>query len=254
LLESFRLKRICFFGDSLSKNNLKAFESQLVLSNVSFTHSVTGKGGNGQILKIPSIDAGIEQIEFYQIKLSEDLISSRHYRDVKPKMMMTHTQIEDILSSCNSSIFSIGLHYGQHTSTHVSTFTHILKWIKNALEADMRHSSKRHFYRLTYPQHFLSKPPYNGELPSGDYMLADSKKCIQSSDRHWSDLLAVSVFKNSTVSVLDYYNVLKNAGRFHSVINPEDCSHYCWNQHIWRPLWGLLAFAFSTAHLNPYFN
>jgi hypothetical protein len=60
------------------------------------------------------------------------------------------------------------------------------------------------------------------------------------SDYYKHVLLAQSIFLDSSITILDYYNVLKDAGDYHSSTHEGDCSHYCWNQHLWLPFWGML--------------
>ena len=71
-------------------------------------------------------------------------------------------------------------------------------------------------------------------------------------NRHWSDSLAQTLFRSSPVIVLDYYNVLAHSGYYHSMLNTPthpDCTHYCWNQNLWSPFWGLVNYAlFRNIH------
>lgn len=258
LLKSMRGLKVCIAGDSMSFNTFKAFHSQLLTSNISHQHITTNRGANGQRLDVPQYNASMELIEFYQLKLPETVMSQHMYKNIQHLYLLESSQLQEYIQECGHFIISIGLHYGV-TETHVAAFTQVMRWIRDALENDMQMSAaavangttkaalpRRHFYRLTYPQHFASKPSFDGKPPSGDYGLAEEPRhCVRSAQRHWSDVLAQGLFQGSPVHVLDYYNVLREAGEYHSVFSSDDCSHFCWNHRLWAPLWGLLESAFQ---------
>jgi hypothetical protein len=189
--------------------------------------------------------------EFYYINFENE--TNNYYSTKDPKIYLeSSSKFTSEVRYCDTAVVNVGVHFGAPQIGYtVSFFTEILRFIREALELDMmgRHH-KKHVYRLTFPQHF---PPASGFGHSGDYYLRNTTNievCEEYSQRHWSDLLAQSIFLDSIITILDYYNVLKNAGKYHSNKNRGDCTHYCWNQHLFRPFWGMLTAISSTRPLS----
>jgi len=262
LLNNLRNKKVTLFGDSITRQTFKAFQYQLVVSNISF--HLQGLGSTKELIITEKYNVSVELFLVYQIYLPEKNYPKNGYKlapvnqTTRSLFFVNASLILKKIKSSDIVIFNIGIHYGSNPSYtpaqyySVTSFTHILRWIRNALEYDMMMQPlKSHFYRLTFPQHFKTVSPYKDALPSGDYSLASKPyTCIDTSDRHWSDLLAQVCFDDSPVKVLDLYEVFKNAGRYHSAENTADCSHFCWNHHLWRPFWGILSFALDKRELG----
>ena len=233
-LVSVQGKRLCFFGDSLSQNTFKALLSQLSQFKKHFRHS---EKSAKHFAIVDAYNFSIYFHEFYYLNIENET----HTYTIDPgKYRMNSTTLESEIEYCDIAVINVGLHFGAVQSGYtVSFYTELLRYIKSVLEREMSHSpAKRHVYRLTFPQHFT---PDSGFSHSGDYLLRRMPpSCEPSSLRHWSDLLAQNIFHDSKVKILDYYNVFKDAGLYHSAKHKDDCSHYCWNQFLWRPFWGML--------------
>mmetsp|Transcript_30715 Transcript_30715/g.29323 ORF Transcript_30715/g.29323 Transcript_30715/m.29323 type:complete len:315 (-) Transcript_30715:220-1164(-) len=248
LLQTIRNQKVSIFGDSLSYNTFVAFKSQLIISEFSFISTILPGHQNNQLLYINDYNATVELYEFYQIKLPAENLQAFRYKDTIPSMLVDAEVLIEKILECDTAIFNIGLHFGTYTNTPTSIFLHQLRWIKHVLEQDMiKFPTKQHIYRLSYPQHFLSPSPFTDGLPSGDYVVADyPHSCSMLADRHWSDILAVGLFTHSKIKVVDYYEILRDRGEYHSVSNPMDCTHFCYNHQLWRPFWGLLTYTLKA--------
>ena len=244
-LDSHKNKMMCFFGDSLSLNTYEGLLSTLRMNNIVF-RSVNKN--NTKSTFVPSSNLSIFLYEFWYLHLDREEVVLRPLD--MDYMVANMVSLRREVKSCDIAIVNIGVHFGKPLFGYtVSFYLELLLSIKKILENDMRiYRHKQHIYRLTYPQHFRQS---FGSDSGGDFQLTNltkvtrnSSPCLEAvSQRPWSDVLATSIFRNTSVVILDYFRVLKNMGFYHAASNhggKGDCTHFCWNQHLWRPMWGML--------------
>lgn len=262
LLTRLQNKRMCILGDSLSFNTHQVLIQQLLHSNINVTCSA-----EWHLCRLPEYNVEIDMKEFWYIMMPNETIDFAH--DIPESEKLQVDIFRHLLTNCDSMMINMGMHFGRaHTydwkkkewiSARGFTVQYLdvmLRLIRQELERDLKtHPEKTHFYRLTYPQHFNTKAAYPN---AGDYWLGAYEKsiplnCVEFAHRHWSDSLAQSLFRDSPIVVLDYYHPLSHSGFYHSVLNVpghEDCTHYCFHQNLWEPLWGLINYAFKLKELR----
>jgi hypothetical protein len=151
--------------------------------------------------------------------------------------------VEQLLSTSNFSIINFGLH-----------FRHQRPWFQQLL-ADVRqimHLNPTVHWRLTLPQHF--------QTDNGEYLYSNQSKssgsCRKTSvPRHPSDLFEQNALLDASYpgpipqrggngslsrlgdQILDLYGIMASAGNLHSVGNVKDCTHFCWHDQLWEPVW-----------------
>ena len=131
---------------------------------------------------------------------------------------------------------NFGLHLTELTQDQGQT---MFGYVRRILELALKQNpEKQFFYRLTFPQHFIGPDGLGG-----DYRDRESDECVNfgtQTSEHWTSVLAKQVFLRSNVTVLDYNQFLSPRGDLHSLHNKGDCSHWCWDYHMWRGIFFLM--------------
>lgn len=184
----------------------------------SFNITLTRYGDGGAISPVPSsskMDDGDLSLISINIKYTD-----------RPELFHKAVQGSDML------YVNFGVHLNQGKVT-VEQVTQLFQYTRQVLESDMdQHPHKRHFYRLTLPQHFTG---VNG---SGvQYTDRRSGECVAfgvETQEHWTNPIARQVFEGSKVRVLDYQDFVLHRGDLHSIHNQDDCTHWCYDYQMWR--------------------
>lgn len=239
LMKRWSNKTVYFFGDSLTNEVVDAVHI------VAHMHNLT----------LPYIDHGFK-IQEYNITIffhggghsarggciaplptGEDLNVVANWKHNKSDWPTDTEVFEHDLAKSDISYTNVGLHLKVNDSEARKEF----KYIRGALERDMaRHPWKKHFYRLTFPQHFAGEDGTGVAWRDGirGSCVGQGVKTAE----HYTSRIAREAFAGSKVQVLDYQDFFSKRGDLHT----RDCSHFCWNAEVWKGVLMLMARALDS--------
>lgn len=176
----------------------------------------------------------INLLNVYRVKMS----SQYYYRTCG------FCHIEELITTSDYVIINFGLHYSENVVANAAReeYEPLLLLIKSLMA-----KSEKVYYRLTLPQHFnTSTNAYNSSKQN-------ISRCVKHGNRidlNEVERLNLAKFadrKSDGGNLLDLYSVFEMAGNLHSVGNWRDCTHFCWSDILFEPVWASLHSAFSKA-------
>ena len=243
LLEMWRNKNVVFVGDSITQQMMNSLIRNLHAEgqyrNVDITGQTTVKLGDYNA-KVTTVKLGDYNATLQRVGNGGG-ISTVNGERMPGTYFDAPSAFEEAVRSSDIAYVNFGLHMpGQSLSQLDATFS----YVRNVLEAELAvHPHKRFFYRTTFPQHF-EQPDGTG----GDYVSRASDACVApgvETSEHRTSQKAREAFRGSAVTVLDGTDFLAPRADLHSLHNPGDCSHWCWDHNMWRGIFYLFAEAFE---------
>jgi hypothetical protein len=234
LLEMWRNKNVVFVGDSITQQLMNSLmrnvHAEGRYQNVDIrserTETTVELGDYNATLRRVGDGGGISHV---------------HEEHMPGTFFDTPGRFEEAVRSSDIAYINFGLHLCDLSSSQLDT---TFSYVRNVLEGELAaHPHKRFFYRTTFPQHF-ERPDGTG----GDYVGRASDACVApgvETSEHPTSQKAREAFRGSAVAVLDGTDFLAPRADLHSLHNPNDCSHWCWDHEMWRGIFYLLAVAFE---------
>lgn len=230
LFEQWRNKRVVFIGDSITQQYIDALLSSAYTEGI---QNITArKGVHKDVFAIlKDYNATLERIGNGGglSPINGSKIAGVTYPD-------TVETFEEAIMAGDIVYLNFGLHLAKVTLEDTKL---MLLYARRILEdALKRNPAKRHYFRLTLPQHFFGKDGRGSE-----YRNRSNNSCVGlgvDTTEHWTSAIARDAFRGSSVSVLDYSAFLEHRGDLHSNSNPGDCSHWCYDYAMWRGIWFLM--------------
>jgi hypothetical protein len=246
LLHRWSNQRVMFFGDSVTQQQIDAMVIMIYASG-------------GSITRLPS-PPSVERQSVFRINPQNVTIlrSAVGGGCVSPlpngevvrgcTFPSSHTTFESMVAESEVVYVNIGLHIERTPKSQVQT---MLEYVRDVLEHAREKRKTRHFFRLTFPQHFASPDDSRGH----SFLNGHTAGCVgvrSRSDRFWTNAIALEVFRNSTTPVIDLWEFLQQRGDLHSLKQggQADCTHYCWNLDMWNGVFYTLKYAMDVLDIG----
>ena len=242
VLRQWENKTVLFVGDSLTQQTVDALMIEIQLAGLerSFTKKTLNISNPGRVYTcfLPRHNVSIQYLMNYRLEINPAFKPTQKgsVNDLfaEQKRILPYAVFEESIRSADISYINFGLH---HSSDSEWLMDILYSYAKFVLETDIMQSQsrKKHFYRLTYPQHFQAPD----ENVAGSYSGTLYANCGSHANEHNNNRIERKHFHGSLVSVLDYHSFLSWQGDLHSLANQRDCSHWCWNPWMWDYIWSL---------------
>lgn len=192
--------------------------------------------------------------------LNPDYVSSKNKEFAKKEIFKgngfaeaSFETFEKCLFTNNSiSIVNFGTHFGFGCSKYYvespAKIEIFYEYVRNIMEHFQNITNNSYFYRLTYPQHFLNCTGTENKkiCQAVDWEFrTEGRGCAKFNmtvNDHWSNKFAKNVFQNSSITMIDYYELLKNRGDLHN--GGRDCTHWNFDFEMWNGIFYLLDVAY----------
>jgi hypothetical protein len=238
LLEQWANKSVLFFGDSISQQTIEAL--------LNSAHAEGIEGTSNYASQVWKQHGTIAYMAKYNITIISNKDNGGAISPVNGATLVNATypslpgDLETALQESDIAYVNFGLHLANSAPAQCGD---LFRYTRDVLEKDMvEHPEKRHFYRLTLPQHFSGTDGKGRAFRDVDVKHGMCVGYGQETDEHWTSVLARDIFYGSKVAVLNYHDFLAPRGDLHSLRTDGnvDCSHWCWNYEMWRGVWYLM--------------
>ena len=265
LLNFLHGRSLMFVGDSLSQQTYDALVIHALRCGLDVTSRIQNyRLGNASGICFEKVDqkqpksVGKELRSFYSLHTAHIHIRSVNSCSVNLGLLNVYrVQVRDTeeyygrtcrfchLIELSRNFSFVVMNFGLHYRSDHDGLRLVLSELKNLMRLHINV-----YYRLTTPQSFRTVDnAYSGNLTESGCVSNASRPVFNTIENEVFTPVTTRIDHDSNLPqfrILDWYQFLND--REHSKGDPNDCTHFCWHEKTFDPIWKSLRLSFDQEH------